>query len=638
MGEGLDLGSIGGVAAGGGGAVPGFDPASLGLGGGGGLDLSALTNGGGGIASLINPGGDLSSLISGAGGLGQAFGQAGGVGGSSVPAAAFDPVLTPAGDPGAGGDVGNQLTGDQPAGSGGGGSSQGQQTPPPQSPMGMAMPQPFLDMQAAGPGAPAVNPFQVGGGGSQFGQPGGGNAGDFQGYPGMNGNLPQSPTTFSSMMEDPTGMGGVMPPQSAGFPTDFAGRFSGQPQGYPDAGGGVPQDTAFEQQQEDAMDPGGGGAPDGGDGGGAPPDDGGGVRPPPQTPAAAPPAGQPAAAGAGGGSGPGGGGGQGRPGDALESFLRGIFGGRKGGPGGIAGLLKPLLSKVLQSAFKLSPSMADMASQAITQGLLPGAGRGADGSGTGGTGANRQPSTTPTTPPGMAPTDAELQGGQGRPPPEDWPGGVINHPEGVNVPKVATPQEAAALPPGSLYTAPDGFTRRTDNAGVTRSLTPGGAVGAPPRRFGGTGIRSDTANTLAAGGMSDNATAGIMRNIQQESGFNPGSREADQPRFTGEAHYAHGLYQEGGENWNRFASWMQQKGLDPRTAWRDPQLQTQFLIDNLKRNYPRLWQAMNNAGSPAEAADLFLRGYLRPASQHLQQRSAGFRRGVPSVLQQLGIY
>ena len=38
--------------------------------------------------------------------------------------------------------------------------------------------------------------------------------------------------------------------------------------------------------------------------------------------------------------------------------------------------------------------------------------------------------------------------------------------------------------------------------------------------------------------------AGILANVQSESRFNPNLKHPDQPRFSGEAHFAHGLYQE----------------------------------------------------------------------------------------------
>jgi len=158
---------------------------------------------------------------------------------------------------------------------------------------------------------------------------------------------------------------------------------------------------------------------------------------------------------------------------------------------------------------------------------------------------------------------------------------------------------------------------------------------APRGPYPGAGPRSNVANTLAAGGLSQNAVGGVMANIRSESGWNAGSRVADQPRFSGEAHFAHGLYQEGGSEWNNYQRWLGQKGMDWRTAWKNPVLQTQFLTENLQRNYPRVWQAMNNAQTPGEAADIFMRGYLRPARMQAMRRSLEYRRGVPSALQQL---
>jgi hypothetical protein len=102
-------------------------------------------------------------------------------------------------------------------------------------------------------------------------------------------------------------------------------------------------------------------------------------------------------------------------------------------------------------------------------------------------------------------------------------------------------------------------------------------------------------------------------NVPDESGWNSSLRHPDQPKFGGEAHYAHGLLQEGGDEWNNYQSWMKQNA--PNGNWRDPALQGQFTAWNLKNNYPDLWDKMNNAKTPGEAAAQFVKGYLKPAQQ-----------------------
>jgi hypothetical protein len=122
------------------------------------------------------------------------------------------------------------------------------------------------------------------------------------------------------------------------------------------------------------------------------------------------------------------------------------------------------------------------------------------------------------------------------------------------------------------------------------------------------------ATTMRSAGATNNAIQGVLYNVMRESNFNPTSREEDQPNWGGEARYAHGLYQEGAQNWNRYRNWLGGKD------WRDPHLQTKFLTDNLKRNYSQLWQAMNQSKTPEEAAALFVRYYLRPSAPNMRAR------------------
>ena len=125
------------------------------------------------------------------------------------------------------------------------------------------------------------------------------------------------------------------------------------------------------------------------------------------------------------------------------------------------------------------------------------------------------------------------------------------------------------------------------------------------------------------------AIAGIERNVADESGFNPNLRHPDQPKFGGEAHFAHGLYQEGGDEWNNYVKWLDAHRDAEGTLpdWRDPKLQSQFLAERLASpDYARTNERLASAGTTGQAADAFLRGYLKPADQYLQQRRAQYLR------------
>jgi hypothetical protein len=66
------------------------------------------------------------------------------------------------------------------------------------------------------------------------------------------------------------------------------------------------------------------------------------------------------------------------------------------------------------------------------------------------------------------------------------------------------------------------------------------------------GARATMANEASRAGAPENAIRGLNMAVYDESKFNPFSREADQPKFGGEAHYAPGLFQEGGDEWNNY--------------------------------------------------------------------------------------
>jgi hypothetical protein len=210
-------------------------------------------------------------------------------------------------------------------------------------------------------------------------------------------------------------------------------------------------------------------------------------------------------------------------------------------------------------------------------------------------------------------------GAPGQIPPRPRPPGQA---PGTTAPTRVTtqPVDASGQPSGGL------------EAGTRRPLGGGAAAVAPSRQPDGTMPTGRTAvtpivtDTLRASGARNNAIQGILFNVGAESDFNPSNvaiaDQANHPEFRGtEANNAHGLYQEGGDEWNNYARWL--NGRD----WRDPQLQTQFLAANLKQNYPQLWQAMNNARTPEDAAKLFARDYLRPSPENLMARYNRINKG-----------
>ena len=214
---------------------------------------------------------------------------------------------------------------------------------------------------------------------------------------------------------------------------------------------------------------------------------------------------------------------------------------------------------------------------------------------------------------------------------------------GGNTPPPPAPQPLPASNPADFTTPkPDLAALETPDAPFMGSVaTPPSLSGAAAVPNGGTsapfnGNRQDVAKTvvseLRAQGLNDNAIAGVLYNINQESGFNPTLRHPDQPRFGGEAHYAHGLYQEGGDEWNNYAAHLNTTGGD----WQDPVAQTRFLAGRLKgeignAQYGNVLAGLQNAKTKEEAARIFASGYLKPAAHYLNSRIYNINAGIPSI-------
>jgi hypothetical protein len=175
-----------------------------------------------------------------------------------------------------------------------------------------------------------------------------------------------------------------------------------------------------------------------------------------------------------------------------------------------------------------------------------------------------------------------------------------------------------------------------DGGGGGTTLSPRGTQTYGDRGGRVQAVARTVANRLRQEGLSENAIAGMLANIRDESNFIPSLRHADQPRYGGEAHFAHGLFQEGGAEWNTWAADMRSRGLDPNEAWKDPEEQARFVAGRLKgtignQQYAGLLRRMQAARSPGEAAAAFVRGYLKPAAAYQAARSAKYLSGVPGV-------
>jgi len=230
-------------------------------------------------------------------------------------------------------------------------------------------------------------------------------------------------------------------------------------------------------------------------------------------------------------------------------------------------------------------------------------------------------------------------------------------PEGSNIPgatKVTPVQQSGTPSPpagsplttgaasspasgGPIQPSPPAGTPTTAGAASSAS----GPAGGGPIQPGPTRARAiapSVTDAWRSQGMSDNGIAGIMHNIREESNFDPNLRHFDQPapQWRGtEAANAHGLYQEGGAEWNNYEKWLGQNA--PGKDWRDPALQSQFAAQNLKNNYPDTWKRMNAAATPEDAARIYAREYLKPSTSNLQNRLDGIRKNGVAPLESYGM-
>lgn len=124
------------------------------------------------------------------------------------------------------------------------------------------------------------------------------------------------------------------------------------------------------------------------------------------------------------------------------------------------------------------------------------------------------------------------------------------------------------------------------------------------------GVQQQVKSYLAQKGLSKNAIAGIMANIEHESSFNP--------EIYGDQNTSFGLFQHRAQRKNNLLNFLQKRNLNKNSV--------EGQIDFALSEYPQLIQKLNKATSPQQAADIWLREFERPANvdkqSKLRQRAA----------------
>lgn len=124
------------------------------------------------------------------------------------------------------------------------------------------------------------------------------------------------------------------------------------------------------------------------------------------------------------------------------------------------------------------------------------------------------------------------------------------------------------------------------------------------------GVQQQVKSYLTQKGLSKNAIAGIMGNIEHESSFNPG--------IYGDQNKAFGLFQHHAQRKDNLLNFLQKRKLDKTSI--------EGQIDFALSEYPSLINKLNKAVSPQQAADIWVREFEKPANvekqSKLRQRAA----------------
>lgn len=137
--------------------------------------------------------------------------------------------------------------------------------------------------------------------------------------------------------------------------------------------------------------------------------------------------------------------------------------------------------------------------------------------------------------------------------------------------------------------------------------------------IGGASVEAQILAWLRGQGMSDAGIAGILGNIQAESGMNPSAIEGG----NGEGH---GLIQWSFSRKQDLFAFARQRG----TSWTDIGTQLSFLASELSA-YPQMWSQLLGASDPRAASRLFSNTFVRPGIYGARDdHAAAFYRAMQS--------
>lgn len=125
-------------------------------------------------------------------------------------------------------------------------------------------------------------------------------------------------------------------------------------------------------------------------------------------------------------------------------------------------------------------------------------------------------------------------------------------------------------------------------------------------------------NGLVQRGLPTHVALGIVRNLEDESGLNPGINEAA-PMVPG-SRGGFGLAQWTGPRRNALENYAASRGMPVS----DGNLQLDFLMEELQGPENNAFRSVMATGDEGAAAAAFAKDFLRPASQHLNRRVAEY--------------
>ena len=166
---------------------------------------------------------------------------------------------------------------------------------------------------------------------------------------------------------------------------------------------------------------------------------------------------------------------------------------------------------------------------------------------------------------------------------------------------------------------PELFVPKTDGM-----IVPNHTLGL--NREGGGAVKSsggsamDVYSFLTKNGLSSSGATGVIGNLYQESGLNPNS--------VGDSGTSYGLAQWHNGRRDSLMSFAKSKNLSPNST----AAQEQYLIYDLKKNYPSLMASLSSKGiTEGNAAALFMQQYERPADQSMAAAQKRANLGVQAV-------